>query len=122
MSTIQVANISDGTTSVPSNVVTEGGTKAFTKYNQATPASQEDYNLSSITDVSAGRWDANFTNAFAAATYAVVAATMSNDGSNVDACGGLTTGRTSSVSPMESHNAASLTDRENGAAWMGALA
>lgn len=66
MSTLVVTNISDGTTSVPALVVTEGGIKAWAKFQQqTTSALQAGYNVTSYTDDGVGLASFTLTNTMA---------------------------------------------------------
>ena len=78
MSTLVAQTISNGTISTSSaNVI--NGAKAWVNFNgQGTVTIRGSYNVSSITDSGTGVYVVNFTNAFAAASYAAVSAT-SND-------------------------------------------
>lgn len=70
MSTLSVSNVSDGTTTVGTGFVVNGSAKAWTLFNQATPAITDSLNTSSLTDTSNGQGDLNWTNAMDNATYA----------------------------------------------------
>ena len=67
MSTLNVSNISDGTTSVGTGYVVNGSAKAWASvyYSSGTPTSNESLNLSSLSDLGTGQFGANYTNAFA---------------------------------------------------------
>ena len=62
MSTITASNLNDGTTTVATTFITGGSAKAFATFNQVTPAVTNSLNISSVTDVSAGRGTYNLTN------------------------------------------------------------
>ena len=49
------------------------GVKARMNYNDNTPASRENFNVSSVTDVAAGKFTPNWTNNFGNANYAATA-------------------------------------------------
>jgi len=70
MSTLNVSNITDGTTTVGTSYVVNGPAKAWTLYNQATPAITNSFNTSSLTDTSLGQGDLNWTNAMSNNSYA----------------------------------------------------
>lgn len=70
MSTITVSNINDGTTSVPSNCVTNGSGKAWINFNSATTTTiRSSFNTSSLTDNGTGNHTISLSNAFSAADY-----------------------------------------------------
>jgi len=69
MSTIQAANISDGTDTVGTTYVVSGVTKQSTNYNQSTLVVNSSVNTSSITDVATGQPEPQFTNNFADKHY-----------------------------------------------------
>jgi hypothetical protein len=71
MSTIQATNISDGTISVPTTVVTKGTAKALVSFDQTAPSTARSENVSSVTDTATGDYTVNFTNSFDAADYAI---------------------------------------------------
>jgi len=82
MSTLVVTNISDGTITTPSTVVTDGGTTAWWQYDQATPSVHDSYNISSVNDDAAGASTATFTSNVAATTV------MRRYGGSLDNTGG----------------------------------
>jgi hypothetical protein len=61
MSTLNVANVTDGTTSVPTGYVVNGSAKSWVRYYQLTPAISKSFNVSSVTDVGTGQSTVNFT-------------------------------------------------------------
>ena len=74
MSTLNVANITDGVTSVGTEYVVNGSAKAWlkTNYSSGTPIIQSSLNISSIGDINTGQRGVNFTNAMAGGNdYAV---------------------------------------------------
>ena len=83
MSTIIAANISDGTTSVPSTYVVNGSAKAWVNFNgTGTVAIRDSLNVSTITDNGTGDYTVNFTTAMTDADYAAFA-NSSSDASNI---------------------------------------
>lgn len=78
MSTIQAANFSDGTSSVPSVYLTNGSAKAWASILMSTgvPSGQDDLNVTSYTDIGTGHVRINVTNSFANTAYAVSAAAV----------------------------------------------
>jgi len=70
MSTLNVSNISDGTTSVGTGYVVNGSAKAWVNYTGVTTTSINDsFNTSSLTDVGTGRTTVTFSNSFDNANY-----------------------------------------------------
>jgi len=67
--TVNATNYGDGTDSVPASAVLEGTAKAYINYDQVGVSVSGSYNVSSITDNSAGNFTVNFTNDFANNTY-----------------------------------------------------
>ena len=57
----------DGTS--PVELTKQSAAKAWTHYNQATPAISDSFNTSSLTDSGTGQGDLNWTNAMSNATY-----------------------------------------------------
>ena len=71
MSTLNVANISDGTDTVETGYVVNGSAKAWVNFNgTGTIAARDSLNVSSLTDNGTGNCSVNFTSAFNAADYA----------------------------------------------------
>ena len=74
MSTLSVANISDGADTVGTEYVVNGSAKAWVNFNgTGTIAARNSLNVSSLTDNGTGWYTVNFSNAFAAADCAVTA-------------------------------------------------
>ena len=70
MSTLEVSNLNDGTTTVATTYITNGSAKAWANFNgTGTPAIRGSQNVSSLTDNAAGDYDINFTNNMANANY-----------------------------------------------------
>ena len=75
MSTLKVATIQDtsGNNSSTPSEVANGRAKAWVNWKgTGTVTIRDDYNVSSITDVGAGTYTINFTNALSSTNYAVV--------------------------------------------------
>ena len=83
MSTLNVSNITDGTTTVGTSYVVNGSTKAWVSFDQGTPEILDSLNTSSLTDTSSGRGDLNWTSAMSNTLYSVP--TNSNYVSSVNA-------------------------------------
>lgn len=70
MSTLNVSNISDGSTSVGTSYVVNGSAKAWVNFNgTGTVAIRESLNVTSITDNGTGNYYANFTTSFASDNF-----------------------------------------------------
>jgi hypothetical protein len=61
MSTLNVANITDGTDTVATGYVVNGSAKAWVRYYQVTPSISQSFNVASVTDVGTGQSTVNFT-------------------------------------------------------------
>ena len=83
MSTLNVANISDGTDTVETGYVVNGSAKAWVNFNgTGTIATRDSFNVASLTDISNGSHDVNLSSAFSAADYAVSGSTGGTNQSN----------------------------------------
>ena len=71
MSTLNVSNITDGTTTVGTSYVVNGSAKVLAKFNgQSSPLSLDSsQNVSSLTDTATGRPQVNFTTSFSNANF-----------------------------------------------------
>ena len=69
MSTLEVSNLNDGTTTVATTYVTNGSAKVWVTKNLDGTAIEDSVNVSSITDVGTGIATYTFTNNFANNTY-----------------------------------------------------
>ena len=78
MSTLNVANVTDGTTSVPTGYVVNGSAKAWVSsvVTSGTPAVTESINVSSVVDRAAGVFDYNLTSAMDNANFALAITTQ----------------------------------------------
>jgi hypothetical protein len=72
MSTLNVANISDGADTVETGYVVNGSAKAWVNFNgQGTVAIRDSMNVSSITDHASGKYTTNFSSSFSSTNYAL---------------------------------------------------
>ena len=72
MSTLNVSNITDGTTTVGTEYVVNGSAKAWVIFDSSgTVTIRDGLNVSSITDSAAGHYIDNFTNSFANTDWVV---------------------------------------------------
>ena len=77
MSTLNVSNITDGTTTVGTSYVVNGSAKAWGQYNQTTPVLNDSFNVSSLEDASAGLGRLYFTSNMNSGDYAQTALCVS---------------------------------------------
>ena len=71
MSTLEVSNLNDGTTTVATTFITNGSAKAWMHLNgTGTIAIQDSLNVSSVTDVATGSYTQTHTSSFGNAVYA----------------------------------------------------
>ena len=85
MSTLNVSNITDGTTTVGTSYVVNGSAKAWVNFNQSSSVGiNHSFNVSSWTDGSTGRATTNLTNAMAASEQpcSASATTLSSGSAN----------------------------------------
>ena len=83
MSTLNVANVTDGTTSVPTGYVVNGSAKAWVNFNGlGTVSINDSYNASSVSDDGTGKYTVNFSSAMSNTYYALVAQTEDGNGYN----------------------------------------
>ena len=75
MSTLEVSNLNDGTTTVATTFVTNGSAKAWLEASSSASLNNS-YNISSGTDNGTGNYDLTFTTAMGNATYAPAVATL----------------------------------------------
>ena len=78
MSTLNVSNITDGTTTVGTSYVVNGSAKALFLYDQTTNTVNDSENVSSITDNSTGSFSVSFSNSFSSAN--IFAGTSTGNG------------------------------------------
>lgn len=71
MSTLNVSNITDGTTTVGTSYVVNGSAKAWVNFDgTGTIAARDSFNVSSLTDNSTGNYYVNYSTSFANTSYA----------------------------------------------------
>lgn len=96
MSTLSVANISDGTTTVAASYVTNGSAKAWVSYDGTTNVTRSSLNTSSMTDNATGDFAQNFTSSFDGNNNACAVGSKSNQVSNSGNAIGLSIGSSGS--------------------------
>ena len=112
MSTLNVSNITDGTTTLATGYVVNGSAKAWVNFNgTGTIAARDSFNVASLTDNGTGDYAVNFSNNTSNANYAVSVSSSSGGASNTDTFVNPYTWAVSSVSIGTNNNAAALTDR-----------
>ena len=73
MSTLEVSNLNDGTTTVATTYVTNGSAKAWIDFNgSGTPAARDSFNHSSLTDGGTGNYTCAYTSSFGNANYVLL--------------------------------------------------
>lgn len=81
MSTLNIANITDGTNSVETVYVARGSAKAWAQLTgTGTVSLNESFNVSSLTDAGTGVYNLALTNSFASSNYA--GASSASNGTN----------------------------------------
>jgi hypothetical protein len=75
MSTLEVSNLNDGTTTVATTYITNGSAKAWAQVDGNPVGLNGSFNVASATDIAAGHFSIAFTSNMSAATYAVPAET-----------------------------------------------
>ena len=87
MSTLNVSNITDGTTTVGTSYVVNGSAKAWARHTSVTTTAIVDsFNIASIVDSGVGETTFNLSNAMSNANYAVMATAGRTSGSNPGEC------------------------------------
>jgi hypothetical protein len=71
MSTLEVSNLNDGTTTVATTFINQGGCKQHIIYNGATPAITDSFNTSSLIDSAVGKHTTVLTSAMSQAQTAI---------------------------------------------------
>ena len=85
MSTLNVSNLNDGTTTVATTFITNGSVKAWSSINQTgTQAIRDSFNTSSLTDDATGHTRISYTNAFNNTSYCHFGTSAGTGGSNGD--------------------------------------
>jgi uncharacterized membrane protein len=74
MSTLNVSNITDGTTTVGTSYVVNGSAKAWAYINHPSAVYRESFNTSSFTDLGTGKGLINLTNSMDTVNYSVTTA------------------------------------------------
>jgi hypothetical protein len=77
--TLTITTLSDGTNSTSATNPIKGSAKAWVKYDGSAQTIYASYNVTSVTYLSSGRYQVNFTTAFSSANYAACV-TASVDG------------------------------------------
>ena len=82
MSTLEVSNLNDGTTTVATTYVTNGSAKSWLNFNgTGTIAARDSFNVASLVDNGSGNYSVNFSNSFSNANYSVTQAGGYQNGS-----------------------------------------
>ena len=87
MSTIDVANITDGTDTVATGYVINGSAKFWVNFNgSGTVVIRDSFNMSSLTDNGTGDYSGNFASNMSATTYSVVSGISESNTGGVAHC------------------------------------
>tara|TARA_Y100001938_G_scaffold140061_1_gene207760 strand:+ start:720 stop:1088 length:369 start_codon:yes stop_codon:yes gene_type:complete len=112
MSTLEVSNLNDGTTTLATTYVTNGSAKVWCNTNQVgTMTVQDSFNVSSIQDQGAGFNLHNFTSALTNNTYSTTACSEYNTMQGINTASGSSTSSSMGVVCMNS--AGSYEDRDD---------
>jgi hypothetical protein len=111
MSTLNVANISDGTDTVATGYVVSGSAKASFRYDQATNTVLSSKNVSSVVDDSAGEFTVNCTSAFLSLDTQRLSGVVQGGTGRVITT--RTTGATNSALPFRTTGNGATTDTDN---------
>ena len=125
MSTIDVANLTDGTDTVATGYVINGSAKSWVNFNgTGTIAIRNSMNVSSLTDESTGRYSVNLTSSMSSANLYAITATKQDISVNTDStCFDAINSRTASLYSLVSVETGVKTDSQNvNAIQMGELA
>ncbi len=81
MSTLVVENISDGSSTIGVTSTSKGSAKAWVNFNgTGTVAIRDSYNVNSITDITTGQYQVNFTTAMSNVNYCCQVTAGNNSG------------------------------------------
>ena len=110
MSTLNVSNISDGTTTVGTSYVVNGSAKAWVNFNgTGTIAARDSFNTSSLTDIGTGEYSQTFTSSMSNNGYSLTGG-ISESGVGGQARIVLGDGYTTTASLILSYNTTTRTD------------
>jgi hypothetical protein len=111
MSTLNVANISDGTDTVETGYVVNGSAKAWVNFNgNGTIAVRDSLNVASLTDNGTGDFSANFNSSYSNTNY-VVSMSAANTIASSDTFANAYSFATGSVTVGVNNVTGALTDR-----------
>ena len=106
MSTLEVSNLNDGTTTLATTYVTNGSAKVWCNTNQVgTMAVQDSFNVSSIQDQGAGFNLHNFTSAMTNNVYSTTACCEYNTMQGINTAGGSKTASSMGIDNFNSGGA-----------------
>ena len=89
MSTLEVSNLNDGTTTVATTYVTNGSAKAWVNFQgDGTVAIRDSLNTSSITDTTTGQYFQNYTSNMNAVDYCSVGSAGKSSGGHTESNSG----------------------------------
>tara|TARA_Y100000401_G_scaffold85239_1_gene70512 strand:+ start:177 stop:545 length:369 start_codon:yes stop_codon:yes gene_type:complete len=112
MSTLEVSNLNDGTTTLATTYVTNGSAKVWCNTKQTgTMAVQDSFNVSSISDQGAGFNLHNFTSALTNDTYSTTACSEYNTMQGINTASGSST--SSSMGIVNLNSGGAYEDRDD---------
>ena len=88
MSTLEVSNLNDGTTTLATTYVTNGSAKAWARWSMSgTAANKDSFNISSFTDITTGVCKQTLSSSMSDANYAATGMSGEESGGGNRACG-----------------------------------
>ena len=111
MSTINVSNLNDGTTTVATTNLTNGSAKAWANLNGSSFGLRDDFNISTAVDNGTGNYTLNFSNAFANTNYSAVV-TSDDSGSSRAFAQSKTYATSSFVATMKRGDTGATVDKD----------
>ena len=105
MSTLNVANVTDGTTSVPTGYVVNGSAKAWMTLVGDGTAIDASLNTSSVTDTGTGDYTQNYTNSFGDDSYSWVGQQESTYSGSAVIIAHVYEGKTTSATQLYTYSA-----------------
>lgn len=110
MSTLNVANITDGTTSVGTGYVVNGSAKAWVNFNgTGTIAARDSFNVASLADDGTGVYSINFSTSMGNANYSTAGSAGGDSSAHIFTKKGAGTHTASTVQIIITENASSAT-------------
>ena len=122
MSEIRATTISDLAGTGPATLTGQSAAKAWVRYDQVSVAIQSSFNVSSVTDASAGNWDVNLTTSMSNGDYTMASSIqIGSGGGRITGTNGTTASEVSMVT-RQADNATVLDSDDCCVALLGDLA